>query len=434
MGARRTILLGATAVAGLSLLAAACGNAKSTSSSGSNGGSTAPGVTATSITVGSIVDKSGIDSSDFSAIASGVQAYFSTVNAQGGVNGRKLSLPSSNILDDGGLPTGDTTAAQELVQQKSVFAVVGVASPFFSGATFLTQQGTPTFGYAVSTDWAPGTNLFGSYGSYLGFDTAVPGYAYIANQLKSTSVAILAYAVPQSAAACEAADTGLRKLGVNVSFVDTKLFFGTDPTADVLQMKAHHVDMVFSCLDVSGNVAFARSIAQNSLGTVNQIWLNGYDRTTLQQDSQYMKGVYFSVQHVPFEAASLAGSYPGLQSYLTAMAKYQPADTYNESALAGWVSADQFVTGLKAVGPDLTQKALIDAINSETAFTGDGLTTPTNWTVDHTSAGPGPYCAAVVGVSGSKFTLAFTNGNQVFRCFTLTSATPVAAPAGTPGS
>ena len=83
------------------------------------------------------------------------------------------------------------------------------------------------------------------------------------------------------------------------------------------------------------------------------------------------------MQHVPFEAAlAYPGVYPGLDTYIQQMEKYQPKYTYDEVALDGWIAADQFVTGLKAVGKNLTQKKLVAAINNETAYNGGGLTTP----------------------------------------------------------
>src|SRR5579862_9273300 len=68
---------------------AACGNAKVQNSAGSNA---APGVTATQIKVGSIANVTGPLSSGFGPIVNGVQAYFSMINAEGGVDGRKLDL------------------------------------------------------------------------------------------------------------------------------------------------------------------------------------------------------------------------------------------------------------------------------------------------------------------------------------------------------
>ncbi len=115
------------------------------------------------------------------------------------------------------------------------------------------------------------------------------------------------------------------------------------------------------------------------------------------------------------------------------MQKYQPKYTYDEVAMDGWIAADQFVTGLKAVGKNLTQKKLVAAINSETAYNGAGLTTPVNWTTGHTSSPP-PYCQADVQVVNGHFVPAFVRPNgQVFTCFDLNSTTPVSPMPGTPG-
>jgi len=416
-----------TAVAAVALLLAACGNA-----TGGNGSSNAaPGVTSNSITVGSIANITGPLSSDFAPIVNGVQAYFSMINAQGGVDGRKLKLGFQE--DDQGSGTTDLAVAQKLVEQDHVFAVVGVGTPFFGGAKYLASQGVPTFGYAVSTDWQGHPSLFADFGSVLCFPCGAPGDAYTAQQLGATSIAVVAYGVPQSAAACNAAITGMRSFGLNVTFTDTNFTFGADPSADVLQMKSHNVDLLFTCLDVTGNVAFARSLIQNGL-TLKQVWFNGYDRNTLKQYGSLMNGVYLGLQHVPFESA-LTGLYPGLDTYIREMGKYQPSYTYNETALDGWIAADQFVTGLKAVGKHkLTQASLVKAVNAETAYNGAGLTTPVNWKTGHTLATP-PFCQASVQVVNDQFQPAFVQPNgQVFTCFgSRTSTTPVPPPTGTPG-
>jgi branched-chain amino acid transport system substrate-binding protein len=389
-------------------------------------------VTSTQINVGSIANLTGPLSSDFAPIVNGVEAYFSMINDEGGVAGRKLKLAYQE--DDQGSPTIDLTVAQKLVQQDNVFAVVGVGTPFFGGATYLGQQGTPTFGYVVSTDWADKPALFGTYGSVLDFATGASGDAASAEQLGAKSIAVISYGVPQSAAACKAAAKGMRAFGLNVSFTDFNLVFGGDPTPDVLQMKNANADFLFSCLDVNGNVALARAISQNGL-TLHQVWFNGYDRATVQQYGSIMEGVYFGLQHVPFEAAAaFPGVYPGLDTYIQEMQKHQPSATYDEVAMDGWISAALFVSGLKAVGRDLTQKKLVAAIDKETAFTGGGLTTPVDWRTGHTVATP-PYCHAAVRVTNSQFVPVIESGtNQVFVCYGGNSTTPIAPKPGTPGT
>jgi ABC-type branched-subunit amino acid transport system substrate-binding protein len=355
------------------------------------------------------------------------------VNAAGGVNGRKLVLAYKK--DDQGSSTTDLTVAQQLVQQNHVFAVVGVGTPFFGGATYLAHQGVPTFGYQVSAEWNAGPSLFGAYGSYLDYSTGAMADGYVAKQLHASSVGVVAYGVPQSAAACSAAIQGFGTFGVNVGYQDLAFGFGADPTADVLQMKSHHVDAVLTCLDVSGNVSFARAIAQNGLST-HQVWLNGYDRSTLQQYASIMNGVTLLTQHVPFEAATaFPGKYPGMDSYLKEMQRYQPNQVYDEVALDGWINAAQFVAGLRAVGKDITQAKVVGAINKTSTFTADGLMPPVDWTTSHTSAGPGPFCAAYVQAQNGQFVPEFVQpDDQVFVCFKRGSDTPVAPAPGTPGT
>ncbi len=409
---------------------AGCGNAVSSSSAGGAGD---PGVTANSITVGSIANVTGILSSDFAPVVDGVKAYFDMVNAEGGVDGRKLLLPGSDQKDDQGTPSTDLAVAEQLVEQNHVFAVVGVGTPFFGAANFLAHEGVPTFGYQVSANWDAGPSLFGAYGSYLDYATGVMSDAYVANQLGATSVGVVAYDVAQSADACQAVVNDFPSYGLKVTFQDLSFGIGADPTPDVLKMKQDHVDFLLTCLDVSGNVAFAQAMAQNGLDA-HQLWLNGYDRSTLQQYGSLLNGVTVALEHVPFEAAAdYPGVYPGMATYLSEMAKYEPTQEYGEVALDGWISACQFVTGLRAAGRHLTQKKVVSAINSETNFTADGLEPPLYWPTSHTGPGPGPWCTSYVQAESGNWVPEFVKGDSVFDCFAQGSDALVTPRTGTPG-
>ena len=429
---RGAVAVVGTLVTALVLVAAGCSNSKTNVSSGG----AAPGVSDNEIDVGSIANVTGPLSSDFAPVVSGVKAYFSMVNAQGGVDGRKLKLVKAE--DDQGQASIDLTVAQSLVNYP-VFAIVGVGTPFFGASSFLKSKGTPTFGYVISTDWAKAPGLFGSFGSVLDYATGAPGDAYVAQQLHAQSVGVLAYGIVQSSAACQAAVTGMRQLGVNVTFVDTNFTFGANPTADVLQMKADHVDLLLTCIDLTGNISFARALQQNSM-SIKQIWLNGYDRSALAQYGPLMNNVYMLVQHVPFEAAQFfPGKYPALENYIQQMQKYQPQDTYNDTAMTGWISADLFVTGLRMVGRNLTQKKLIAAINTITDDSSHGIQAPLDWTTAHTEATP-PFCGAYVVAEAGHFVPVFVHPNSqgndsfVFTCFgSANSTTPVAPKPSTPG-
>jgi branched-chain amino acid transport system substrate-binding protein len=421
----------ATTVLAVGLLAAACSNSNNgaspptTGSSGTSGQgskvpSTAPGVTSTSITVGSLATASGALAGQFGQVVNGVQAYFDAVNAAGGVDGRRIDLKYQ--ADDTGSPTNDTTQARNLVEQDNVFAVVGVGTPFFSGASFFASQGTPAFGYVVTQDWNVHPDLFGAYGSYLDFTTSQPDEVYVARQLKAKSVAVVAYNIAASSEdACQSVINGLKSKGIKVGFQDLAFGLGANPTADVLAMKAANVDMYISCMEGSDNLAFEQAMHQNGMTDVHSVWLDGYDRAYLKQDPADMVGVIYLDQHVPFEVATqFPGKYPGMDTYIATMKKYAPKWTYDDLAFQGYMNGEQFVQGLKeeaATGQPLTQANLISTINKETAFTGGGLTTPVNWTNAHTSATP-PYCAAFVEVEpGDQLKVVFTQKNdEVFVC------------------
>jgi len=414
-----------------SLVLAACSNA---SAHVSKGGAGAPGVTPTKIIVGSLASETGPLSSGFGEIVDGVKAYFDMVNAEGGVYGRKLDLAVEE--NDAGNPTTDAAEARTLVADH-VFAVVGVGTPFFTGASYLAQVGMPTFGYVVSSDWDNYPTLFGAYGSYLNFSTSQYDVVYAAKALHATSIAVVSYGVPASADACEASAAGMKSAGLNVSFEDFNFGLGANPVPDVLQMASHHVDLLVTCMEGSDNLAFSRAMHQYGLGSAHAIWFNGFSVKMVADNPSLTNGIVYLDQHVPFEAVKyFPGKYPAMALYIKEMNKYEPQWTYDDVAFQGWVNAAQFVAGLKAAGPNPTQRKLVSAINSETAFTAGGLMPPVNWTNAHTYAGTliGPYCSAFVEAENGQWVPVFTDPHgQVFVCVNK-QYQPVAPPAGTPGA
>jgi branched-chain amino acid transport system substrate-binding protein len=396
----------------------------------------APGVTRTSISVGSLATASGALASTFGQVVDGVQAYFDAVNAEGGVDGRKIELEYQ--ADDDGSPTNDTTEARNLVEQDHVFAVVGVGTPFFTGASFLAAEGTPVFGYVVSQDWNVHPDLFGAYGSYLDYAEVKPGLVDIAQTLKAQSVAVVAYNIAaQSEDACAAVVAGLKAAGVHLGFQDLAFGLGANPTADVLAMKAAHADFLISCMEGSDNLSFDEAMHQNGMSDVHTLWLQGYDREYLKQDPADMVGAIFLEQHVPFEAASqFPGKYPAMEQYLKTMEKYEPQWTYNDLAFQGYLNAAQFVQGLReqaATGKPLTQADLIASINKETAFTGGGLTTPVNWSTAHDQPGT-ILCGSLIEVEKGDVlkVIDVQKDDEVFACVN-PQGKVVRPPAGTPG-
>ncbi len=131
--------------------------------------------------MGTISTQTGTLSSNFSSLIYGEKAYFDYINAQGGINGRKIDYKYA--LDDGGNPTTFNQLANTLINQDHVFAVTGVATAFFSPNLFV-ESGTPTYGYNVTGNWAGAANLFAAGGSVEYYPAGAPEVSYVARQTK----------------------------------------------------------------------------------------------------------------------------------------------------------------------------------------------------------------------------------------------------------
>jgi len=109
----------ATGVAGaiiVSIVLAACGSSSSE-----------PGVSATSVTFGSHQPLTGPAAPGYSEIAPASQAFFNYLNAQGGINGRKIHLV---YKDDEYNPAKTVNVVNQLVLQEKVFGIFeGLGTP-----------------------------------------------------------------------------------------------------------------------------------------------------------------------------------------------------------------------------------------------------------------------------------------------------------------
>ncbi len=379
------------------------------------------GVTPTSIRVGAMGSFSGFAASSFAPVTTGAAVYFDQLNASGGVNGRRIIY--SPLVDDGTSPSGDTAAAQRLVQSK-VFAVVGVGTPFFTGSSILRSQAVPTFGIQenTNTQWS-GPAMFGAGGSYIASTLPMPQVAYVAQQTHSRSAAVVAYNVAQSSGGCISVVKALSKFHIHTPVVDFSIPYGAATLdADVTRMQQAGVDFVASCMDSTGNIKLSQTLQQHGMGGTVQYWLDGYDRGILANNEPAYQGVYFLLQQTPFEVTALhRGVYPGIDAFNAALRRYAPGTTPSGTALAGWVSADLFVQGLRAVGNDVTRTALVNAINRLTAFTANGAYPPVNWKIAHTGVNDLD-CTTYVRARGSGFVPVFTTPASVYSCYDQTGS------------
>jgi ABC-type branched-subunit amino acid transport system substrate-binding protein len=390
-------------------------------------------VSRTTVDVGALVDQSGPDAAADAPAIGGVRAYLAMVDAAGGVDGRRVVL--SAVADDGGTAAGDVAAARRLVDTDHVFAVVGVATESFAGASVLASSGTPTFGEVTGPQWRGQPDLFGTQGSVPSPTGAAAALTWAAKQVGATSAAVVSYGGQATTdGPCRAAVSSLERAGVGVPVEDDRFTPGGSPNDDVFRMAADHVDLLVSCLDGTDTLHFEQAMKGFHLADADAIWLHGDDGPTVAANAAAVQRSLFMVPHVPLQAASeYATEYPGIVTYVHAMARTAPEDTYDDAAFEGWVAAAQFVAGLRAAGAHPTRQAVVAAIDRETAFTAGGVMAPVDWRVAHTEA-PSPSCWGFSEAYGGQLVPALVHApGQLLSCFDGAVPTPVTPPAGTPG-
>ncbi len=135
-----------TRIAGLitvGALVAACGaGGRPSSGSSSDTAAAEVGITKDTVTVGATFPLTGVAAPGYSEIPTGAQAYFDYVNANGGVNGRKIKYI---VRDDGYNPTTTSEVTNELVLKDQVFAMLGaLGTPTHSAVVdFLNSEKVP---------------------------------------------------------------------------------------------------------------------------------------------------------------------------------------------------------------------------------------------------------------------------------------------------
>jgi ABC-type branched-subunit amino acid transport system substrate-binding protein len=367
-----------------------------------------PGVTDTEIKVGGVTSETNPLGGNYGDAYDGVEAYFAMVNDGGGIYGRDLVLTSRH--DD--QVANNQTEVQALLEE-DIFAVLPVATLLFTGGVDLAEAGIPTFGWNINPEWAEGPNLFGEKGSYLCFTCGGSLWPWVAQQLDRTKVGILAYGISEQSKGCaEGWRTSFETYpSAEVVFFDDTLAYGVpDVSGEVAEMKDQGVDLILTCMDQNGVVTVAREANRQDLGAI-QFLSNAYDDRFVAEFGDLFEGSVVGSQFWPFEEETDVPE--GMTNYQEWMAS--TGGTVNEISMAGWLSADLFVEGLKAAGPEFTQPGVVEAINQMTDWDANGLNAGFDWTIAHKEEQPDD-CFSVLAIEDGTFVPAFTPPGTPFAC------------------
>ena len=342
------------------------------------------GVTATSIKLGVSTPLTGSAGLVYGKVPGAMRAYFDYINANGGVNGRKISLV---IRDDKYLPTLAATQTTNLILKDKVFALVGALGTArhskaytaaalaknnvpdlfintgFSGFTNKAKYPTtfmvlPTYNMEakvmakVIKDNFPGQatfmiaqdDEFGSDG-VAGFTTA--GHKFTASPTL----------YPQGSMTAARAEGALTALGAIPGKPVLVLFGTTDVTATILKA-AEKLELTKKFTFLAGSVG----------ADANTLLALGVKPTTID-------GVV-SASFLP-DAKDLTDPY--VKQFIDINTKYNKGVTFDNYVLAGMNSAMLTVQALRAAGKNLTRAGLMSAIEAKgSKFASAGLV-PLGW-------------------------------------------------------
>ena len=337
-----------------------------------------PGVSATEIKLGISSPLTGSAGVAYGKVPGAMKAYFDYINANGGVNGRKIKLISR---DDKYLPTLAATQTTNLILKDNVFALVGALGTATHSKAYkaaaLAKNNVPDL--FVNT----GFSGFGDTTKYPTTFTVLPSYAmeakimskFIKEKFTGQAVALIAQddefgidgvngfkaggltlasttLYPQSSltdARAKALLTGLSAIPGKPVLV---LFGTTDVTAGILKA-AESLDLVSKFTWIAGSVG----------GDANTLLALGVKATTL---TGVVAASFFP------DAKDKSDEY--VNQFMTINAKYNKGVTFDNVVLQGMNSAMLTVQALRAAGKNLTRAGLISAIESKGAkFAGAGL-------------------------------------------------------------
>ncbi|HWW53643.1 MAG TPA: ABC transporter substrate-binding protein, partial [Acidimicrobiales bacterium] len=334
---------------------------------GGNGGATDVGVVGDTISVGNVSDLGGPVPGLFQGGPYGTQAYFDYVNSQGGVYGRKLKLVTA---DDQLTCSQNEADYQNLVGQ--VFAFVGGWSLDDNcGAQILAQHpDIPVLNQALSVQAESLPNAYNEapYGA-----GAPLGWFQYYKQKFPDAVGAVGTIVGNQPAAVQGwkySKATMESIGYKVIYEDDFPPAQSNFTADVIRMRSAGVKMVYIVsVNAPDLAAFSQEAAQQ--GWHPEVFASaiGYFGGYVSESggAQNVENQYVNIGQAMFlgEDASTVPEVALFSHWINTAFPSFPVDQFSATS---WANAALFVQALKAAGPHLTRKAVLDALRQIHTF------------------------------------------------------------------
>lgn len=334
------------------------------------------GVTANSINLGVTIPMTGAASPGYNKIPSAMKAYFDYVNANGGVNGRKITLV---VKDDQYVPTLAVAKTNELILKDKVFALLGPLGTANIKAVAASvnpaRRGIPVLfvntgysGFAVKKSYPTTFSLFPSY-----IMEAKVMAQYIKETFPDKKIGLLYqdddFGVDALAGFKQAGLT----FSVKVPYASGSQGVSGVPATWIQKLSTAGAEVVVLFGVTSATAAALGTAAVMKFGPKWILGSVGGDATTIKA-----LGVPVGVLYGAIGASYLPAPTDTTDDYIKLFqeinAKYNNNAVFDNNVLVGMNGAFVAVQAIAAAGANPTRKALIAAIEKKGAtFFGAGL-------------------------------------------------------------
>ena len=401
--AKKAVAAGAVVI----VAAVGCSSSKSSSSSGTaptSGASTSSGASGggggETVKIGVLTDVTGPGASGNKTTVEGVNA--------GAVYAARQGYKLQFVIGDSGTnPATVATAAQKLVTQDHVAAVIAVSAVTFGATNYLAAKQIPVIGAAQDgPEWQTLKNTFAITGAINQTIVTTTNGDFFKSQ-GVTTVGTLGYGIsPLSAESSKGTAESAKHAGLKVGYVNSNFPFGsTDVQPVALAMKSGGVDGFTSATDPNTSFALITALRQAGVDLKAALLPTGYGSDTTQAGPGALsaaQNVFFALQYEPIEMQTAATKQ--FASDLKA------AGVTTQATLAeyhGYASVGLLVQALKAASGKATSSSILTALTGIHSWDGLGLFGGRKIDINDRAANPGGVdnCAWITELKGDAFTL-----------------------------
>jgi branched-chain amino acid transport system substrate-binding protein len=316
------------------------------------------GVTRDKILVGQSVALTGAAAQLGIQMRNGIMAYFDYVNANGGVNGRKLELLT---LDDGYEPARTVPNTKKLIEENKVFALIGyVGTPTSVPAIpIFTQARVPFIGPFTGAEALRvpfNRYIFHVRASYYDETEKIVEQVLVTGGKK---IAVFYQDDAYGQAGLKGTQIAMDKRGLKIAALGTVERNTVKVENAVKIINAAEPDAVVMISAYTSCAEFIRQM--HKAGSGANFYNVSFVGSKALSDALGKEGVGVAIsQVVPFPWGR---EVPVVKEYQRLSEKGHHTD-FNFSAIEGFLAAKVFVEGLRRTGKDVTREKFIDGMET----------------------------------------------------------------------